>query len=218
MTMILLVRHGRTAANAGGTLAGRTPGVALDATGRRQARTLGTRLRDVPLTAIVHSPLERCVQTAGLLAAARAEPVALHAEERLTECDYGQWTGGALAELAREPLWETIQARPSVVTFPGGESMQAMADRAVAAVAAWSARHPDGVLAVVSHGDVIKAVLSHALGQPLDEFQRIAVGPASLSIVRWGDDRSMVLRMNDTGRALPVLAASGHPTVGGGAG
>jgi probable phosphomutase (TIGR03848 family) len=217
VTTVVLIRHGRTSANATGILAGRTPGVLLDAQGRRQARSLGTRLRDVPLDAVVHSPLERCVQTADGVLAARPN-VARHADERLSECDYGQWTGRSLAELATEPLWPVIQGTPSSVTFPGGESMRAMAQRATRSVADWVAEHPDGVVAVVSHGDVIKAILSDALGQPLDQFQRIVVGPGSLSVVRYHEDRVAVLRMNDTGRSLPVSPGSGRPTVGGGTG
>lgn len=217
MTTVLLIRHGRTSANATGILAGRTPGVLLDAQGRRQARALGTRLRSVALDAVVHSPLERCVQTADGVLANRPE-VERHPDDRLSECDYGDWTGRALADLATEPLWPVIQATPSSVTFPGGESMLAMANRATAAIAEWAAGHPQGVVAVVSHGDVIKAILSDALGQPLDEFQRIVVGPGSLSVVRYADTRAMVLRMNDTGRTLPVHTDAGRPTVGGGTG
>ncbi len=216
MTTLVLIRHGRTAANATGLLAGRTPGVPLDAVGRRQARVLGTRLRDVRLDALVHSPLERCIQTADAVLAGR--PVDRQADDRLTECDYGDWTGRPLAELAREPLWPVIQEAPSSVTFPGGEAMRAMAERATSAVDDWVARHPEGIVAIVSHGDVIKAILSRALGQPLDEFQRIVVGPGSVSVVRYHANRSMVLRMNDTGRALPVDPAAGRPTVGGGTG
>jgi probable phosphomutase (TIGR03848 family) len=217
VTTVLLIRHGRTAANATGILAGRTAGVLLDARGRRQARTLGTRLRDVTLDAVVHSPLERCVQTAdGIL---RHHPGApRHPDDRLSECDYGDWTGRALAELATEPLWPQIQDTPSSVAFPGGEAMLGMAQRATSAVADWVTRHPGGVVAVVSHGDVIKAILSDALGQPFDAFQRIVVGPGSLSVVRYAGDRAMVLRMNDTGRSLPVAAGAGGPTVGGGTG
>jgi probable phosphomutase (TIGR03848 family) len=216
VTTLVLIRHGRTAANATGLLAGRTPGVPLDAVGRRQARVLGTRLRDVRLDALVHSPLERCIQTADAVLAGR--PVDRQADDRLTECDYGDWTGRPLAELAREPLWPVIQEAPSSVTFPGGEAMRAMAERATSAVDDWVARHPEGIVAIVSHGDVIKAILSRALGQPLDEFQRIVVGPGSVSVVRYHANRSMVLRMNDTGRALPVDPAAGRPTVGGGTG
>jgi len=217
VTTVLLIRHGRTSANATGILAGRTPGVTLDAVGRRQARTLGTRLRDVTLDAVVHSPLERCVQTADGVLANRPGVERLP-DERLSECDYGDWTGRSLTELAKEPLWPVIQATPSSVTFPGGESMIAMAQRATGAITDWTAKHPEGVVAVVSHGDVIKAILSDALGQPLDQFQRIVVGPGSLSVVKYHGDRAMVLRMNDTGRSLPVQTGDGRPTVGGGTG
>jgi probable phosphomutase (TIGR03848 family) len=217
VTTVVLIRHGRTSANATGILAGRTPGVPLDAVGRRQARTLGTRLRDVTLDAVVHSPLERCVQTADGVLANRPD-VARRADDRLSECDYGDWTGRSLADLAKDPLWPVIQDTPSSVTFPGGESMLGMAHRATTAIAEWSAKHPEGVLAVVSHGDVIKAILSDALGQPLDKFQGIVVGPGSLSVVRYHGDRAMVLRMNDTGRTLPIQPGTGQPTVGGGTG
>jgi len=227
VTTVVLIRHGRTSANASGILAGRTPGAGLDAVGRRQARSLGTRLRDLPLDVVVHSPLERCVQTVDGVLAGRPG-VGRRSDDRLTECDYGDWTGRALEDLAQDPLWPAIQAAPSSVTFPGGESMVAMAVRANEAVADAVARHPGGIVAVVSHGDVIKAILSAALAQSLDEFQRIVVGPGSLSLVRYGADRAAVLRMNDTGRALrrltgerpsgPPGAAAADSTLGGGAG
>lgn len=217
MTTVLLIRHGRTAANAAGILAGRTPGVLLDAQGRRQARTLRTRLRDVPIDVVVSSPLERCIETADAILTTRPEVERL-TDDGLTECDYGQWTGRPLAELAEEPLWQAIQGSPSGVTFPGGEPMLAMAERAAAAVSRWVAQHPEGTVVLVSHGDVIKAILSHALGQPLDQFQRIVIGPGSISVVHYHDDRSMVIRMNDTGNRLPVQPASARPTVGGGTG
>jgi probable phosphomutase (TIGR03848 family) len=218
MTTVLLLRHGRTRANAEGLLAGRTPGVDLDGVGRRQARSLGTRLKDVGLTAVVHSPLERCVQTARAVAAAQPGQVDLHSERRLVECDYGQWTGGTLAVLAQDPMWVNVQQRPSQVVFPGGEAMADMAARAVEAVRDWCARHPEGVIAMVSHGDVIKAILADALGTPLDEFQRIAVGPGSMSVVSYGGGRPMVLRVNDTPGRVRLGSQSARPTVGGGAG
>jgi probable phosphomutase (TIGR03848 family) len=218
VTTVLLLRHGRTRANADGLLAGRTPGVDLDGVGRRQARSLGTRLKDVGLTAVIHSPLERCVQTARAVCEAQSEQVELHPEERLVECDYGQWTGGKLAELAKDPLWVSVQQQPSQVVFPGGEALADMAVRAVDAVRDWCARYPDGVIAMVSHGDVIKAILADALGAPLDEFQRIAVGPGSLSVVSYGEGRPMVHRVNETGGRLRLGSQSTRPTVGGGAG
>lgn len=220
MGIVLLIRHGRTAANAQGILAGRAPGIGLDAVGRRQARSLGSRLRGAHLSAVVHSPLQRCAETSEALLAGRPDPVPVHADARLLECDYGDWTGRPLAQLAQEPLWGRVQSAPASVVFPQGEAMAAMAARGVAAARDWAARHPDGVVALVSHGDVLKAILSDALGQPLDHFQRIALSPGSVSVVAYGRDRPTVLGMNDTGRrlALGPDPAAARPTVGGGDG
>lgn len=218
VTLVVLLRHGRTRANATGVLAGRMPGIDLDATGRRQARSLGSRLRGLTLAALVTSPLERCVQTAEAVRAAQGTGVPVRTDARLLECDYGAWTGARLADLAADPLWPQVQSRPSGVVFPDGESMADMAGRAVSAVGDWCARFPEGAVALVSHGDVIKAILSDALGQPLDEFQRIVVGPGSASVVAYGPGRPMVLRMNDTGTRLRMGGSAALPTVGGGAG
>lgn len=213
----------------------------LDAHGTEQARALGQRLAATPLAAVVSSPLERTQQTADAIAAAH-EGAERHTEEMLGECHYGAWTGRPLRELAREPLWRDIQERPSTVTFPAhdsyaAESLQSMRDRAVAAVERWDARieaahGPGAVWVAVSHGDVIKALVSAALASPLDRFQRIVVDPASVSIVHHAPAHPVVLRVNDSGsdpidlrglsRALQKSpdtdAATGDGTVGGGAG
>lgn len=216
MTTILLVRHGRTAANAGGLLAGRTPGVGLDVVGRRQVRSLGTRLRGVPVDVVVRSPLERCAETSAAIVSRRSgDPVAVRVDDRLTECDYGDWTGRPLTELATEPLWEQVQRRPSEVVFPGGEAMTAMLARATASVEFWAAEHPTGVVVMVSHGDVIKAILSDSLAQPFDQFQRIVVSPASVSVIARAEGRTAVLAVNVTGGKLPFGVPGA--TVGGGA-
>lgn len=207
MTTVLLVRHGRTAANSSGVLAGWTPGVGLDDTGRTQVESLAARLGPVPLAAVVTSPLQRCEETtAGLLAGRDAVPV--HRDERFGEVRYGDWTGGELKKLAKDPLWRVVQSHPSAVTFPGddGEAMSAMQQRAVAAVRDWNAQlGPDATYAVVSHGDVIKAILADALGLHLDQFQRIMVGPASLSVVQYTELRPFVERMNDSGSPVDGL-------------
>lgn len=227
MATVLLVRHGRTTANATGLLAGRTAGVALDAVGRQQAARTAERIAAVPLAAVVSSPLERCRQTSRALLERQQGTPETRIERAITECDYGDWQGRKLADLAKEPLWRTVQANPSAVVFPGGESMQGMQSRAVAAIrridAEVEAAHgPNAVWVAVSHGDVIKSVLADALGMHLDLFQRIAVGPASVSIVRYGEHRPEVVASNTESGDLAWLAAapapSGDAAVGGGAG
>jgi len=231
MATVILVRHGRTTANATGVLAGRLPGVKLDETGWEQAESTAARLGALPLAAIVSSPLERCRQTAKTILGAQAGPLTVATERGITECDYGDWQGRALKELAKEKLWATVQTQPSAATFPGGESLATMQARAVAAVrrhdAAVETSHGAGAVWVaVSHGDIIKSVLADALGMHLDLFQRINVDPASISIVRYTSHRPYVLATNTHAGDLSWLAPrpgrrakrSLDAAVGGGAG
>jgi probable phosphomutase (TIGR03848 family) len=201
MATVILLRHGRTAANAAGTLAGRAAGVHLDDQGRTQAERAGERLAVVPLCAIVSSPLERCRETASEVGRRQAGRPRTRTDKGLTECDYGEWQGRQLKQLARLALWKTVQSNPSAATFPGGESLLQMQSRAVDAVrrrdAAVAAGHgPDAVWLAVSHGDVIKSILADALGMHLDLFQRIQVDPASVSVIRYTEARPYVLASN----------------------
>ena len=207
MTTVLLVRHGRTAANVSGVLAGWTPGIHLDEKGQEQAADLGVRLKAVPLAAIITSPLDRCRDTAEALLRER-EGTPLHVDDRVAECRYGDWTGRELKALAKDPLWKVIQGHPSAAVFPGpeGESMAAMHARSVAAVRDWNARlGPDATYLIVSHGDVIKAVVADALGLHLDQFQRISIDPCSLTVIRYTALRPFVDRVNDTGGSVDGL-------------
>jgi probable phosphomutase (TIGR03848 family) len=211
MATVILVRHGRTDANATGRLAGRTPGVRLDATGTEQAARVGERLSAVPLAALVSSPLERCRDTAAEIVRARPDRIRVARERGLVECDYGEWQGRMLKDLAKEPLWRTVQTQPSAAAFPGGESLSAMQTRAVEAVrrrdAAVEAEHGAGAVWVaVSHGDIIKSVLADALGMHLDLFQRIHVDPASVSVIRYTATRPYVLATNTHAGDLSWLA------------
>jgi len=229
VTTVLLLRHGRTTANAAGVLAGWTPGVRLDDAGAAQVAAVGERLAKVPLAAVVSSPLERCVQTADAVAAGRE--LAVQTDDRLGEARYGDWTGRTIKELSREPLWKVVQQHPSAAVFPGdeGEGLAQTQARAVAAVRAWNATlGPGAVWLACSHGDVIKAIIADALGLHLDQFQRIVVDPASISVVTYTDTRPFVVRVNDTGGDVSGLIpaprrrrrakASSDAVVGGGAG
>lgn len=205
MTTVLLIRHGRTTANASGVLAGRTPGVELDERGRSQAEALAVRLAAVPLAAVVSSPLERTHQTAEALMVGRSA-IPLHLDDQLTECDYGHWSGRDLKTLTKEPLWKTVQAHPAAAVFPGGEAMAAMSARAVTAIRRWNAELGEhATYAVVSHGDIIKAIAADALGMHLDLFQRLQVDPCSVTVIRYTATRPFVLRLNDTGGDVAAL-------------
>lgn len=212
MTKVVLIRHGRSTANAAGVLAGRAPGVRLDDIGRAQAEALRQTLRGVPVAGAYTSPIERCVETAALAGFPDAEVL-----DGISECDYGEWTGAKLDELSSREVWADVQARPSVVAFPGGESMQAMFRRTTEAVAQLVARHGKGeVIVVFSHGDPIKAILAHAFGMGLDDFQRLHVHPAGLSVVDYQGERPLVLCVNSGGDLAQLIGAHTAPTIGGG--
>ena len=119
MATVILVRHGRTTANATGVLAGRTPGVLLDETGEEQAASTGERLAVVPLAAIVSSPLDRCRQTTEEIRRRQAAPPEVTVDEAISECDYGDWQGRPLVDLAGEDLWKTVQQHPSAAALSG---------------------------------------------------------------------------------------------------
>jgi probable phosphomutase (TIGR03848 family) len=205
VTTVLLVRHGLTALT-GPVLAGRTPGVDLDDRGRAQAAAVAERLKGIQLSAIVSSPLERCRQTADLIAAGRD----VETEPRLIECGYGDWTGQEIKKLSKDPLWKVVQAHPSAVTFPGvdGEAMRDAQVRAVDAVRSWNAKlGPDATWLACSHADIIKAVVADALGMHLDTFQRIVIDPCSVTVITYTSLRPFVVRVNDTGTDLATLLA-----------
>jgi probable phosphoglycerate mutase len=240
VTTVLLVRHGLTATT-GHVLTGWMPGISLDDRGQAQAAALAARLAGLPLDAIVSSPLDRCRETAEAIAAARGGAMALPVltDDRVGECRYGDWTGQPLKKLAKDPLWRVVQAHPSAVTFPGGESMPDVQHRAVSAVRDWNAKlGPGATYLICSHGDVIKAIIADSLGLHLDQSQRIQVDPCSLTVIRYTPLRPFLVRMNDTGGGVHDLmphrgkdpadpadpAAPGDPVpasdamVGGGAG
>lgn len=197
MATVILVRHATTAAT-GHRLGGWTPGVHLDAAGREQAEATAARLAALPVRAVYSSPLERTVETATAVAAPHHLDVVVRRD--LGEVDYGEWTDRPLDELRREALWPVIQTTPSRVTFPGGESIRAAQARAVDAVEELAATHAGETVVLVSHADVIKAVVGWVLGMPLDTFQRLVIAPASATVLHLpANGAPMLLRCNDTG-------------------
>lgn len=197
MPTILLVRHGVTDAT-GSRLGGHTA-ASLSERGRDQAERIAEDLAQHPIVAVYTSPIPRTRETAAIVA--RPHGLFPTTARGLIEVDYGDWTDRPLKQLREEALWSTIQRAPSRVTFPGGGTIRGMQAAAVEAVEGIAVRHEDDeVVAAVSHADVIKAVLAHHLGTGLDSFQRIAVSPASVSVLALRDGHpSMVLAMNVRG-------------------
>jgi probable phosphomutase (TIGR03848 family) len=214
MTVILL-RHGRSTSNTAHVLAGRSEGVDLDDKGRQQATGLVDRIGELPIRAVVCSPLLRCRRTIEPLAEALGiQPII---DDRFAEVDYGEWTGRKIGDLVNEPLWGVVQAHPSAAVFPGGEGLAQVQTRAVAAVRDHDARLAeqhggDALWLACTHGDIIKAVVADALGLHLDGFQRVSADPASMSVIRYTRLRPFVLHVNHTGpRLTSALTAAPSP-------
>jgi probable phosphoglycerate mutase len=177
---VVLLRHAHSTANLKGLLAGRDNRVGLSERGKKEALELADYLLSQKFDAIYSSPLKRCQETlAPYLQSAKPE---VKYVDELVEMEYGEWSGKSLARLSKEKLWGSIQSRPSTVRFPKGESFLEMSGRAnqiVLDLAKNKAR-----ILMVTHGDVIKAIVAFHLGMPLDSFQRILIDPASITRIK----------------------------------
>ena len=200
-TLVLYVRHGRTPTT-GARLPGRAPGLHLSDEGHAQAKAVAAAIagRDgtgQQVAAVYASPMERTRETAAPIA--RALGLRVRTAPGLNECDFGRWTGRRLKDLMKLKAWATVQRQPSAFRFPGGESFAEMQARITGQVADLVARHPGETIVCVSHADPIKAALAQAVGTPLDLFQRLVVGPCSVSAVLHTKERPVVLTINTTG-------------------
>ena len=202
-TLLLLVRHGETPTT-GTVLPGRAPGLHLSDRGRAQAERVAERLEGLSLDAVYSSPLERACETAEPTAARTG--LSVKHDDGLLECDFGDWTGAVIADLASLPEWQTVQHNPSAFRFPDGESFPQMQARIVGALEALCEAHAGGVVVCFSHADPIKAAVAHALGTHLDLFQRIVISPGSVSAIAYveGQDPA-VLTVNSTSEPLSGL-------------
>ena len=201
-TTILLIRHGLTPST-GKILPGRMAGLHLSDKGRKQAESVASRLAGVKLAAVYASQLERARETAAPIA--RGHGLAVRIERDLADTDYGEWTGIKIWRAARKPEWKAIQNHPSGFRFAGGESFVEMQARVTRSIAALVERHRGGIVVAVSHADPIKAAVAHALGAPLDLFQRVVVAPCSITAVLYRPAGATVLTVNSTDGAPASL-------------
>jgi probable phosphoglycerate mutase len=193
MTTFALIRHASHAL-LGQTIVGRTPGVRLSLEGAGQAEALAERLQASSIRALYSSPLERARETAALIGARLRREVQI--ADELNEIDFGDWTNRTLADLHELEEWRRFNSFRSGSRIPNGESMLEVQDRMLRLLERLCAAHGDQTVALVSHGDVIKATLAHCLGLPLDLFQRSEISPASVSVVRIERHGPAVLLIN----------------------
>ena len=217
---MVLVRHAHSTANLKGILAGRNNRIGLSPRGKREALAIADRLSGVHFDAIYSSPLKRCLDTISPYISQQPSDSKrkVNLVEDLIEMEYGQWSGKPLRQLSKSALWKSIQSRPSTVRFPNGESFMEMSTRANQAVLKAADGH--NRIAIVSHGDVIKAIVAFHLGMSLDTFQRISVDPASVTILRIPS--SQIILLNSTSHLASTISevktTRDRYTLGGGQG
>jgi probable phosphomutase (TIGR03848 family) len=197
MTTLFLVRHAVNDFVKTGKLAGWTPEVHLNDEGKAQAEALGQRLADTRIQCIYSSPLERTMETAEAIRQHHPH-LCIESNSAIGEVRYGDWEGMEIAALRQRKMWDIVQEYPSRAQFPNGETMRAVQVRAVDEIERIVRRHPGQAVVIVSHADLIKMVLAHYLGMHLDNFQRIVVSPASISMLMVGHSRPYVACLNDT--------------------
>ncbi len=171
------------------------PGVALSDDGRAQAAALARGLAVERIDRIACSPLERTHDTADAIAAtcglAAPDPIGA-----LVEIDMGDWTGAAFGDLGGE-AWDAWNQQRGTARIPGGETMAEAQARIVGYMAYVAATEDGAVVALVTHSDMIRAAVAHALGLPLDHLLRFDVGPASVSRIVMGDWGARLISLNE---------------------
>ncbi len=187
-TRLFLVRHGETAANAEMRYLGSRDDP-LTERGMEQAGRLADSFENLPVSAILSSPLRRALDTAAPVA--RKLGLRLQIDSRLREGDFGEWEGLT----RREVLDRSAEAAALLVrwekdprcTPPGGESMEAVQARMLELVAEQAARPAQGWIVLVSHVGPIKALLAAALDLPISSVSRFFLDPATISVIDWGN-------------------------------
>jgi probable phosphomutase (TIGR03848 family) len=218
MARIVLLRHAHSVANEKNLLAGRTPGVSLSKSGREQAVQLVDRLGSMKFDEVAISPLQRCRETIEPWLSAHGASASLVVDDAISEVDYGNWSGKSLLSLRRKAQWKVVQDFPSQMVFPEGESLLEMQGRALSGFYRLNSVKGKGARLLVSHGDVIKAIVAHCLGMHLDQFQRLVIEPASLTIIDTDSGTSRLVRFNDAKGFLSASTSNNQSAIGGSTG
>jgi len=218
MARIVLLRHAHSVANEKNLLAGRTPGIALSKTGKEQALGLVDRIGPMKFDEIAVSPMQRCRETIDPWIESTSNSSRVVVDESISEVDYGSWSGKSLASLRRKAQWKVVQDFPSQMIFPEGESLLEMQRRALSGFYRLNSVKGKGSRLLVSHGDVIKSIVAHCLGMHLDQFQRLVIEPASITIIDTDAGMSRLVRFNDGKGSLSSGRSTNQSALGGSTG
>ena len=194
MTTFLLLRHAHSVANNAGILAGQLEGIGLSKDGTAQVKKLTPSFENIKIDRIISSPMQRCLETVEVIA--RSKKKRIFIDKRLIEMNYGSWSGKKLSKLSRMKDWKVIQTKASAFRFPQGESFKELERRIESLLKDLSRKYPKEIILLITHGDVIKIAASLTVGCGLDNFQKFAVDPCSLTTLSWGPKNRMLLTFN----------------------
>jgi probable phosphoglycerate mutase len=194
MTTFYLIRHASNDYLVQNKIAGWLPKIHLNEKGRNEAANLASRLAHEPIVAIYSSPLERAVETAQPLADILQQKVRV--SEGLGEIRFGNWTDQSVPRLDEDPNWRRWNSFRSGTQAPAGDIMIEAQSRIIREMLRLREIHPSEAIALVTHGDPIKAAVAYFMGAPLDLFLRIEISPASVSVIALDQDRPRILKVN----------------------
>jgi broad specificity phosphatase PhoE len=203
-TTLFLVRNADTDFSRDRRVAGRRD-IPLSEEGRRQAATLGERMRAIEVTEILASPLPRAVETAEILAV--PFNLGVVRDPRLVDFDAGRWDGRNHDEITAAPEYQQLLTGSDPV-IPGGERLGDARDRTVAAVSQALADNELGAnIVLVSHAGPLRVLLAHYLGMKVAHFHRLRLSPASVSVVRFDSEEGLprILSINCLADPEPAL-------------
>lgn len=194
MTTFFLIRHA-ACDGLGQKLWGRTPGICLNEKGETQAQHLAERFRNIELSAIYSSPLERAMQTATVVA--QNMKLDVRTSAAANEIDFGEWTGKTFEELSSDEQWRRFNSHRSMTMIPGGESFLEVQNRIVKEIEELAVQHGKAHIAIVSHADVIRAAVAYFAATPIDMFERFQISPCSVSVVEVDKQSVRLLSVNN---------------------
>ena len=194
MTTFLLLRHAHSVANKAGILAGQLEGIGLSKDGIAQVNKLTSSFENLKIDRIISSPMQRCLETVESIARSKRKRISI--DERLIEMNYGSWSGKKLSKLSRMKEWKVIQTKPSAFRFPQGESFKELEERIESLFKDLSRKYPKETILIITHGDIVKIAASLTVGSGLNNFQKFAVDPCSLTTLSWGSKARMLLTFN----------------------
>ena len=194
MTTFLLLRHAHSVANKAGILAGQLEGIGLSKDGIAQVKKLTSSFENLKIDRIISSPMQRCLETVEGIARSKRKRISI--DKRLIEMNYGSWSGKKLSKLSRMKEWKVIQTKPSAFRFPQGESFKELEERIESLLKDLSRKYPKETILIITHGDIVKIAASLTVGSGLNNFQKFAVDPCSLTTLSWGSKARMLLTFN----------------------